>query len=424
MRLNNYYGRLVSISQYLIASIVPLVLNLVANPFVAQNMSPEDYAIVGYYKSFNTLILPLILFYVLHYYTKRYYELDEDKRIILKAGVFKFLIYGSLILSLLCFFGICIYTKVFNTDSKIPLFPYVAINVFSLPFTGIYGMTLVDFRMSKCSKEYLSLSLKYSVASVSLLLLGVVVVKWGAFGNLGSIFLVNVFFFIICCYKNRNLFLIRIDRKQMTEMLIFCWPLTLAAMLGFFSNGYDRVYLERLGNVTELGFYVVAFSIVHHINVFSNAVGSTFQPDVYQSIAQRSFRKYVRYVGVILLANALMISAFIPLAPIIIKVLTAGRYLEATNYTQIMAVSAFASALYYTFSQFTIALGFTRITLYNNILASFLCVAMFRFVIDRWQFTGAAWGLSLTYVISSLGNMFFLYLNKKRLMKKWNTLPS
>lgn len=424
MKFKDYLERLLSISHYLLASLIPLILNLVTNPLVAKNMSPEDYAIVGYYKSFNTLILPLILFYVLHYYTKRYYELDDEKRIELKAMVFMFLIYASLIIAVICFVGICIYTVLFNTNSKIPLFPYSAINVFSLPLSGIYALALVDYRMSRHSKDYLYLSLNYAFWTVALLLLLVVVIKLGAFGNLISILIVNFLFFVICIYKNRALFSIKVEKSLFKDMIVFCWPLTLAAMLGFFSNGYDRVYLERLGNVTELGYYVVAFSIVTHINVFSNAVGSTFQPDIYQSIASRNFRRYIQFAGIILLTNLITVLVFIPLAPFVIDILTAGRYLDATEYLQITSISAFAGALYYTISQFTIAIGFTKIALYNKILTSVLCVLMFKLMIVNWQFTGAAWGLSLTFVLSSLGNLFFLYLYKKDLRLRWNTPES
>lgn len=421
MDLSKYFNRVGSISQYFLASLVPLVLNLVSNPLVAMNMSPEDYAIVGYYKSFNTLILPLVLFYVLHYYTKRYYELNDEKRLVLKATVFKFLIYASFFISILCLIGICVYTIFFNKESHIALMPYAAINVFSLPLTGLYSLALIDFRMSRESKRFLGLSVSYSFSSIALLLVLVVAFKWGAFGNLLSTFLVNSLFFVFCCYKNRHLFGVKVDREQFIRMLSFCWPLTLAAMLGFFSNGYDRVYLERLGNVNELGYYVVAFSIAQHISVFSNAVGSTFQPDIYQSIASRNLKKYFQFIGIVLAANALTVMLFIPLAPFVIDILTAGRYLESTAYVQIMAVSVFASAIYFAISQFTIALGFTKISLYNNILTSVLCVFMFKLVIRGWQFNGAAWGLTITYMISSLGNLLFLFVNKKALLYKWNT---
>lgn len=55
-------SRFSSIGQYFFASLVPLILNIAINPLVAQNMSTEDYATVGYFKSYNTLVLPIVLF--------------------------------------------------------------------------------------------------------------------------------------------------------------------------------------------------------------------------------------------------------------------------------------------------------------------------------------------------------------------------
>ena len=34
---------------YLGASVVPMLLGLAANPWIASNMSPDDYAVSGYY---------------------------------------------------------------------------------------------------------------------------------------------------------------------------------------------------------------------------------------------------------------------------------------------------------------------------------------------------------------------------------------
>lgn len=136
---------------YLTASFIPMLLSLLINPLVAKNMSPNDYAIVGYYKSFSTLLLPFIQFYVLHYYTKSYYELQEEQRRVLKATIFKFLIYGSGAISVICLFGLIGYTVCFNDNTLIPLAPYIYLSIFSLPLTGVYQLTLLELKMSRQS---------------------------------------------------------------------------------------------------------------------------------------------------------------------------------------------------------------------------------------------------------------------------------
>ena len=77
---NKIFNRIKNIGLYFSASFIPMLLNLAINPFVAMHMSPTDYAITGYYTSFSTLIAPMITFYMLHYYTKRFFEVSELER--------------------------------------------------------------------------------------------------------------------------------------------------------------------------------------------------------------------------------------------------------------------------------------------------------------------------------------------------------
>ena len=112
-----------------------MLINLAINPLIAMNMQPRDYAIVGFYTSFNSLISPLIVFYMLHYYTKNFFEVDEEERIILKSTLIKLLIYFSGLLSILCFMGIWIYYFIAGVSESFPFFPYALLTVFALPLT-------------------------------------------------------------------------------------------------------------------------------------------------------------------------------------------------------------------------------------------------------------------------------------------------
>lgn len=419
MQLLKYKSRFVNIFRYFAASIIPLVLNLLINPWISKNMSPTDFATVGYYKSFTTLIQPFIWFYVLHYYTKSYYELDEENRKILRGNIFKFLIYGSLILSVVSLAGIIIYSIYFNKGSDIPLYPYVYISTFTIPLTGIYQLSLIDLKMGRKSGSYLALSSTHAVLVFATLWIMVVMAKMGAFGHLTSLLITNTISFAYCAYTSRDLFKIAIDWGTIKKMLIFCAPLTLAAMLSFFSGGYEKVYLERLGETTELGYYVVGATMAGYIQVFSSAIGSTFQPDIYKAIAERNKKSYIKYTIVVIGFTALIAAVVILLAPIIIDILTAGRYTYSAKYLKIIALSSITSAIYYMISQFTIALGLTRIPLYNKIIGSILCIAMYKFMIDQWQFDGAAYGVAISFMIFTIGNLALLFLQRKKFIKIW-----
>lgn len=406
-----------SLSQYFGASMIPMLLNLATNPLIAMNMSPDDYAITGYYSSFNSLLAPLVSFYMLHYYTKRYYEVDVAEREVLRATLAKSLIFFSGLISVFCFMGLYVYVSIFNADSTISFSPYAFLAVFSLPITGLYSLMLVDLRMGRESGRFLKVSLVFGAALVLLNILLVVVFKWGAFGKLLAPFINNVAFFIYGLWYYKDQMKYDFDKKQFKEMLIFCFPLTIAAMLGFFSNGIDRVFLERLGNNTELGYYSVGVSMASYIGVFHTAIGNTFQPDLFQSIVQKNKKRLVQIISLLIGSTAVIVFTYIIAAPFVVMILTAGRYMMSVGYTRIIALSTLTSAMYYTVSQITIALGKSTVTLLTKIFTTLASVAMFSYLITEYEYNGAAWGIVLSFIISMLFNLLLLWLSNKTKLK-------
>ena len=413
VKISKYTSYFKSISQYFGASLIPMFLSLAVNPLIALNMSPDDYAISGYYTSFSTLFSPLIVFYMLHYYTKRFFEVSEEERDLLRAMLVKSLIYFSGVISIFCFIGLLIYSKIFNSDSTIPFSPYAFLAIFSLPLTGTYSLMLTDLRMRRESGKFFNYSVLLGVITFIFNLLFIVFFKWGAFGKLLVPFVSNLIFFLASCYYYRHLFHIPIESSQLTEMVRFCFPLTIAAMLGFFSNGYDRVFLERLGNDTELGYYSVGVQMATYITVFQNAIGSTFQPDMFQAIANRDKQKLVKVIFLLLGSVSFLVLVYIIAAPLMVRILTAGRYMLSVKYTQIIALSALTSAMYYTVSQITIALGKSSITLITKIVTTILSIIMFSVLISKYEFIGASWGLVLSFVVSLVVNLVLIVLFKK-----------
>ncbi len=407
-----------NIGAYFSASLIPMLLNLVSNPFISMNMEPEDYAIVGYYSSFTTLLQPLINFYMLHYYTKRFYELDEEGRRILRSTLMKSLIWFSGLLTLLSIVGVIIYIVLFNKETSMPLFPYVIMTMLPLPLSGIMSLTTTDYRMSRQATEFFKLSVSNGVTLVVLNVFFVVIIKWGAFGKMLAPIVTSLVFFLYCLYQYRDLIRIPFNWDTFKRMLLFCWPLTIAAMLGFFSNGYDRVLLERLGNTKELGYYCVGIQIAAYVNVFKTAIGSTFQPDVFQSIVRRDWKKLFQVTFVQVFVQVCIVAVFILFAPFIIRILTAGRYMMSVDYTRILVFSSLTGMLYFSLSQITIGLGYTKIMLINKIVSSIAMIALFGILINKYQFMGAAWGQVLSYVVFLVGNAFLLFIsisyNKKR----------
>ena len=409
-----YIKTIKSISMYFGASLIPMLLNLAINPLIAMNMQPKDYAIIGFYTSFNTLISPLIAFYMFHYYTKKFFEVDENERERLKSTLIKMLIYFSGALSVICFLSIGAYYYYANIKESFPFFPYALLTVFALPLTGIYTLTTVDYRMQRKSLAFFKISLINGLTLVITNILFVVAFKWGATGKLLAPFITNFIFFTYCLYKYRNTLKYKFEWDRSKKIIFFCLPLTLAGMLTFFTGGYDRVLLEKIGDVNELGYYTVGIQIASYISVFQASISSTFQPDVFQAIVQKDNKRLFKVITLLIGSTAFIVLSFIVCAPIIIDILTAGRYNDSVKYSQIAALAPFTSALFYNVEQITIARGKTSIPLINRIISSILCILMFNYLITEYKYIGAAWGLVLSFSITLIINIFLLKIYSLR----------
>lgn len=397
-----------TIAAYFSASAIPLALNLVANPFIAMNMSPKDFAITGYFTSFCSLLTPLINFYFLQYYIKRFYECNAEQRLILKAAIYKLLIVYSFMATILCFIGVWAYIKLFNSTIEFELYPYLPLALFGIPLTGIYSLELADYKMQKNSHSYFCLSVITGVLNTIAVVLMVVFLKMAAFGKLLAPFIIHLVVFLYLFIKHRDLWKVNVSWSYIFAMFKFCWPLATAAMLGFFTNGFDKTYLESVGNVTEYGYYCVAASIAAYLHVFSGAISNTFQPDVYEAIATHNNRRLLKVFVVQLSMLFVLVLVFIIVCPYLIYLLTAGRYMESTSYTRIISIATVTSAMYFNINCFTIAKGHPQLSMWTSIIGSGLIILSMWFAVKNWTFVGGAWMASISYVIFFFVNVMLL----------------
>lgn len=409
----NIKGHIKQLSHYFSASLIPMLLNLLINPLVALNMTPEDFAITGYFTSFSTLIGPIIAFYMIHYYNKRYFELDDQGRGHLRALLYKALIFFSFGVTLICLLVLYFYIT-YNASAEFKTFPYLYLAIMSIPFTGIYNLELADYKMKRESKPYLHLSLVRGIGGVIMVLLFVVLLKWGATGKLLASLLIEILLFGYLLYKHWDVWAVKTPVKELLAVLKFCWPLALGAAMGYFSNGYDKAVLETLGNVDEFGYYCVGGSIAAYLGVFTSSISATFQPDTYEAIIKNKRKQLFRVVMIRLGLMLIIVLAFVLFCPLVVRLLTVGKYMAAVPYARIGAFVALTSSLYYIINDYSIARGKPHLYLITTILGSLAIIGLMPVWVSCFSYLGAAIMNVLSFVILFLINWLLLVLSNLR----------
>ncbi len=408
-------GHFKNLGIYFGATLIPMLLNLFVNPWIAKNMAPDQYAITGYYTSFTSLISPIIQFYLIHYFLQQYFRLDEEGRLRLFAMLAKALIVFSGTVSVICFGGIWIYVKYFTKDFSLPISPYLFLAVFAVPFTGLLNLQLAQYKISRKAKSFFVLSMANGVMTVFMALLLVVWIKWGAFGKLLGTLLANASIFFYLLFRMRKALKIKTPVKPYFKIFRFCMPLTIGAMLGYFTTGYITTFLESLGDTDTYSLYVVGNSIGTYLTVFSSAIGSTFQPELYESTIKKQWRRFAGYTVLQLGLIAVVVLSFIIVAPFVIKILTYGRYNGATPYAQIIAVGTMTRGIYYIINNFSIATGRPNSYLITNVVASVAVVLLMPWATAHFSYAGGCWISTLSFLLMAVVNYVLLKIPRQRL---------
>lgn len=413
-RFKNYKKSLTNVGYYFLASFIPMVINLLLSPVYSLNLSAEDFAIVGYYTSFNGFLSPLIIFYMNQYYMREYYFRNEKERTRLRAMVFKALLVYPFIIMSVCLLGIYLYMILFNTDTKMPFMPYALISVLPMALAGIYRLELIDCKVQRRANDYFKISLCNTLILVFFSVLFIVVIKWGALGKMLGALMPAVVMFVWSFLRHKELLNQEFDWVAFKSAIVFCLPLVIAAMMEFFSTGYDKVFLERYVQLDQLGLYTIGLTIAGYLNVFSNAIGETFNPDIYESIANNNNKRALSFVFAQMAIMAVIVILFILSARFAIYLLTAGRYVDSTPYARIASLAAITTLTYSAITPFILSAKKTKVILYTKILGSIACIVTYSVLISNFGLYGAAWGVVICPLFFSLFAIVFYVISKKK----------
>ena len=377
---------------------------------MAIGLSHTDYAIIGYYSAFGSLLSPIISFSLQSYYARNYHLLDFDTRKKLYNCLMTVFLTLSLAAFLLFWGGYYIYHKNFVTS--IPFTPYALLSFLPLYFSSFYNLYLLDLRMEDKPKQYAAITVTNSLLGALLSILLVYVLKFGAIGKLVSTLLVSILFSVFCLLVKKVHF-------QWVWMLIkpalkFCFPLMLSGVLAFFFLGIDRPMLAELDDNFNLGLYNVGLQISAYLAIFGAVLLQTFDPDLYKYTSLGQHRKVFLLVVMVTSACAFPNLVFMLVSKPLIGLLTAGRYIEASEFANILCIKNITTTFAYIMSGVLIGYGFPQYELLNRAIGAFFAFMLYKILISNLGFYGAAWGQSLTWLVMGIISCLCLFILKRK----------
>lgn len=400
-----------NLSYYLLSSLITSIIGLLINPFLSIGLSHDDFAIIGYFASFSSVLTPVITFCFSNYYARNYFLMEEEERgKLLNTILSLFIIFGFIILIL--FYSGYYYYHI-NFIPSIPFTPYAFLSFLPLYFISFYNIYLLDLRMKNESKKYFFITVFNALFSGLLSVLLVYVLRYGAIGRLAAILIVTVFFGVYVLKAKR--FSFNIDWSRVKEMILFCTPLTISAVLTFFFMGIDRTFLAKLNDNHNLGLYNIGLQISGYLSIFGTVFLQTFEPDLYKYASLKQNKKVAYLLVLITIMTLLPNLLFIILSKPLISILTYGKYVEASGYASVLCIRNVTTSLSFSLSSILVGYGFSKYELFNKIIGSFAAILLYKYLIDNFGFYGAAWGQSISWMIMGMISIIFLFSMKKKL---------
>ncbi len=405
-KLTKYKSYLNTSFLYLGSSLSVSLIGILINPILAKNLSHEDYAIIGYFTSFQLLLIPLIGFNLTTYYLRNHSRIPEERRQIVSDTILiglVFIGFFSFVLFTTALYFYCYWTKV-----KFSFFPYAIYSMAQTYVSIFFTFYLIKLRINRQAKKFALVTIINALVTTALTLTLVVYYKQGADGKLLSSLIAAI---LIGTYSIRKTIgRWQFDFKILKEALVFGLPLTISALFWYFLTGVDRAILVELNDTYTFGNYSVAIQITAYMAIFYTAVNNTFEPDIYQAIAENNKKRLIKLIGsgiaVIIFANL----AFIALAPFTISLLTANRYIESAPFARILALQNITMACYYMVVKLFIGYGHVKAELAVRIVGAAISVLIFKMLINEYGFYGAAWGQVFSFFVLSILGLSTLYI--------------
>ncbi len=386
---------------YGFGSLIPRFLGFFLIPIYTRVLTPADYGILAIANVTSSVLINIYQLGQNGPLRRFYYDFRSDtkrKKYIGTIWIFEFL--AALAFSLiLTFFGKPLFGLIFK---DVPFYPYLLIVVWIAFFSTFDFFPNVLLRMEKKTLFYSLLSISRFLVDTILIIFFVVILRKGVLGSLNATLIGGILFFAFYIYWIRNKMKFAFLREKLKESLQFGLPLVPHSISAWALTFIDRVMLERMTNLTQVGLYSIGYNMGFIISIVVNSINLAWSPFFIETVkkegkkAPKIFSPLITYYFIFTCLVALALSVF---SRDIVIIMTQPKYFEAYKIIPIIAFSYLFQGMYFMaisglFQEKKTGkiASATTLTAVFNILLNFA-------LIPRYGMLGAAWATLVSYFI-------------------------
>ena len=324
---------------------------------------------------------------------------EKDKRDYLGTISISLFISSVIVLILIFIFKNFI-TQIYSSIDFYPFYFYAILSA----FFSVYSLIpKIYFQVNSKPFPFFILSISQFILNTALVLWLIVLKDEGAAGMLKGNMIGNLILMPVFVYILFKIIHFKFKTEILKESLSYSLPMIPGFIAAWLINQSDRVFIERLMDVSNVGLYSVAYKIASLGAVIASAFNSAYSPIFYNlanSKAQEGIKKTLSKYNSIYIVCLVVITFFLILfSKELIFIFTDLKYREAYHLIPIICIGLF----------FTQAQGVLNLMVYQEKkvkqmvligVSGGLINLFFNFIlIPRYGMYGAAYSTLITFIL-------------------------
>jgi O-antigen/teichoic acid export membrane protein len=389
---------------YGVGEFVIKAFSLVTLPMYTRVFTTDQFGILSYVVTLGGLLGALLVLGGDTAYARYFFEARtlEHRQLITSTWIGFLAAWSALICLLILPFSFAIAQFSFGNADSVPLLIAVLL---AGPVTLVNLMCAQVLRNQFRAWTYTILNVASTIILVTIIVACVLWLRMGLLGVLGGTLIAQLLMLPIRLWTARSMFVPHFSFSVLGALLRFGVPLVPTSLAYWVFLTSDRVVLERLSTLEQLGLYSVANSVINLTNIAINAFGQAWTPHairLYEEHRDTAAAAYGRVMTYLMAGFGLIAVGLTVFAPEILGVLTGPAYHSAASAVAPLAIALVAMA-----STQVTAGGITlaKKTAYLSIFAWVAAganLALNLLLDGPFGMIGAAWATAVAYILLTL----------------------
>jgi O-antigen/teichoic acid export membrane protein len=331
---------------YSFSNIVSHGVSLLLLPFFTRVLAPADYGVMDILQMFTSVVkitVPLEIYQAL---ARFYIDSTDDKTKIAYSSNALWVTtvnYGIFVLASIIF-AKPLSLLILQSSDYSGVFSLCAV---AIATNGIFFLLQVQSRYNFKSASFLVSSMIFVVVSSSVTAAAVLWLRVGIrgiyYGQIAGAATGMIFSLI----ANRSCYRFTLDFSRLRVMLSFSAPL-IPSSLGLFISSYiDRVAIQRMMSLSDVGVYGIAARFSSLTSLLLLGFGSALNPLIYRHYRDPETRSKISRLFTYFITAAIVVTFFfLSYSREILSIFATSAYRAAEDVIPVLVVGAFVSSMY------------------------------------------------------------------------------